>query len=113
MKQTMDTIMILFVSLLFLRAKMETGQDVTDILDMSEVDSKLLDEQYRIFVETPLQEIIKEFDRRNMEVKGRFIQRNEEDSRKVGEDAEELFERLQDAPDMGLATRRRTNDGHN
>jgi replicative DNA helicase len=85
----------------FLRAKMETGQDVSDILDMSEVDSKLLDEQYRIFVETPLQEIIKEFDRRNMEVKGRFIQRNEEDSRKVGEDAEELFERLQDAPDMG------------
>ena len=85
----------------FLRAKMETGQDVSDILDMSEVDSKLLDEQYRIFVETPLQEIIKEFDRRNMEVKGRFIQRNEEDSRKAGEDAEELFERLQQAPDMG------------
>ena len=85
----------------FLRAKMSSGQDVSDILDMSEIDSKLLDEQYRIFVETPLQEIIKEFDRRNMEVKSRFIQRNEEDSRKSGDDAEELFERLQEASDMG------------
>lgn len=85
----------------FLRAKMETGQDVTDILDMSEVDSRLLDEQYRIFIETPLMEIVKEFDRRNLEVKSKFMQRKEEDSRKAGDNAEELFEELKLAPSMG------------
>ena len=85
----------------YLRAKLETGQDVSDILDMSEIDSKLLDEQYRIFVETPLQDIIKEFDKRNIQVKSRFIQRSEENSRKAGDNAEELFEQLKQAPNLG------------
>ena len=85
----------------YLRAKLETGQDVSDILDMSEIDSKILDEQYRIFIETPLQDIIKEFDKQNIQVKSKFIQRSEENSRKAGDNAEELFEQLKQAPNLG------------
>mgnify|MGYP002508054230 CR=1 FL=1 len=85
----------------YLRAKLETGQDVSEVLDMSEIDSKILDEQYRIFIETPLQDIIKEFDKQNIQVKSKFIQRSEENSRKAGDDAEELFEQLKQAPNLG------------
>lgn len=85
----------------FLRAKLLTGQDVTDILDMNEPDGRILDEQYSRFVETPLNDLIKEFDRRNIEVKSKFIQRKEEDSRKSGDNAEQLFEELKIAPAMG------------
>ena len=85
----------------FLRAKLLTGQDVTDILDMNEPDGRVLDEQYSRFVETPLNDLIKEFDKRNIEVKSKFIQRKEEDSRKSGDNAEQLFEELKIAPAMG------------
>ena len=85
----------------FLRAKLLTGQDVTDILDMNEPDGRILDEQYSRFVETPLNDLIKEFDKRNIEVKSKFIQRKEEDSRKSGDNAEQLFEELKIAPAMG------------
>ena len=85
----------------FLRAKLLTGQDVTDILDMNEPDGRVLDEQYSRFVETPLNDLIKEFDKRNIEVKSKFVQRKEEDSRKSGDNAEQLFEELKIAPAMG------------
>lgn len=85
----------------FLRAKLLTGQDVTDILDMNEPDGRVLDEQYSRFVETLLNDLIKEFDKRNIEVKSKFIQRKEEDSRKSGDNAEQLFEELKIAPAMG------------
>ena len=85
----------------FLRAKLLTGQDVTDILDMNEPDGRVLDEQYSRFVETPLNDLIKEFDKRNIELKSKFIQRKEEDSRKSGDNAEQLFEELKIAPAMG------------
>ena len=46
-------------------------------------------------------DLIKEFDKRNIEVKSKFIQRKEEDSRKSGDNAEQLFEELKIAPAMG------------
>lgn len=85
----------------FLRAKMETGQDVKDVLDMSEVNSELLDEQYRIFVETPIEEIIRHYDSLSLEVKHKFTRRQEGSNRKSGDEARELFQRLNESPDYG------------
>lgn len=86
----------------FLRAKLEAGQDVSDILNMSEIDNRLLEEQYEIFTETPLEEIIKHYDSLNLEVKGKFTARKSEHSKKAGEGARELYESLGQSPDYGF-----------
>lgn len=85
----------------FLRAKMEMGQDVSDVLDMSEIDSKLLDEQYSIFIEASLEEIVRHYDSLNLEIKHRFTRRDEDSSRKAGVGGKELFKALKQDPDFG------------
>lgn len=85
----------------YLRAKLESGQDVTDILDMSEIDSRILDEQYEHFVDMTLEEIIRHYDRLNLEVKHKFSRRSEEDSCHAGEDIDSLLEELAESPDYG------------
>ena len=46
----------------YLRAKMETGQDVSDILDMTEIDSRIADKQYEAFSEMTIEQLIRHFD---------------------------------------------------
>lgn len=86
----------------FLRAKMEAGQDVTDVLDMSEIDTALVEKQYEAFVQTPLEDLIHHFDCLNLDVKSRFTAGSTEQSKKAGEGARELFERLGESPDYGF-----------
>ena len=86
----------------YLRAKIESGQDVTDILDMNEIDNKLVEQQYEVFMQTPLDDIIHYFDGLNLDVKSRFTTRGSEQSMKAGEGAWELYERLGESPDYGF-----------
>ena len=85
----------------YLRAKIQMGQDVTDILDMNEIDNRVLEEQYSNFMAMPLSEIIKHYDMKNLEVKSKFMHRKAEDSRKSGDEAEKLFESFKLAPSTG------------
>lgn len=85
----------------FLRAKMENGQDVTDILDMNEIDSRVLDNQYQNFIEMSIEEIIRHYDTLNLAVKHNFTRRGEEDSCHAGEDIDTLLEELAESPDYG------------
>lgn len=86
----------------YLRAKMETGQDVTDVLDMSEIDNALVEQQYEIFINTPLNEIIHYFDSLNLDVKSRFTTRGTEQSKKAGEGSKKIYEQLAQSPDYGF-----------
>lgn len=85
----------------FLRAKMENGQDVTDILDMNEMDSRILDNQYEHFIEMSMEEIIRHYDTLNLTVKHSFTRRSEEDSCHAGENIRSLREELAQNPDYG------------
>lgn len=85
----------------FLRAKMENGQDVTDILDMNEMDSRILDNQYENFIEMTMEEIIRHYDTLNLTVKHSFTRRSEEDSCHAGENIRSLREELAQNPDYG------------
>ena len=85
----------------YLRAKIESGQDVTDILDMTEIDNKLVEQQYEVFMQTPLDDIIRYFGGLNLDVKSRFTARGTEEAKKAGEGAWELLEQLGQSPDYG------------
>lgn len=85
----------------FLRAKMENGQDVTDILDMNEMDSRILDNQYEHFIEMSMEEIIRHYDTLNLTVKHSFTRRSEEDSCHAGENIDSLLQELAESPDYG------------
>lgn len=85
----------------FLRAKMENGQDVTDILDMNEMDSRVLDNQYEHFIEMSMEEIIRHYDTLNLTVKHSFTRRSEEDSCHAGENIDSLLQELAESPDYG------------
>ena len=86
----------------YLRAKIESGQDVTDVLDMSEIDNVLIEKQYEVFIQTPLEDIIHYFDGLNLDVKSKFTTRGTEQAKKAGEGARELFEQLGESPDYGF-----------
>lgn len=85
----------------YLRAKMETGQDVSDILDMTEIDSRIADKQYEVFSEMTIEQLIRHFDTLNLEVKHKFSRRSEEDSCHAGQDIDSLLEELAETPDYG------------
>lgn len=85
----------------FLRDKIASGQDVSDILDETLVDSILLEQQRRAFFEMSLDDLIKHYDRKNLAIKSKYIMRSEEDSRKSGDGADALWERFKEAPDLG------------
>lgn len=85
----------------YLRDKIESGQDVSDILDESEIDTALLEEQREKFLRTPLQDIIRFFDKKNIEIKQRYNLRSDEDSRKSGDGVDELLESFKEAPNYG------------
>lgn len=85
----------------FLRDKIRSGQDVSDILDETELDLRLLEEQRNNFFDMSLQDIIRHYDRKNIDVKNKYSLRGKENSRKSGDDADEIWESFKESPDYG------------
>lgn len=91
----------------FLRDKLEAGQDVSAILDETEINTAILEEQRNTFFNTPLAEIIRYFDNVNMQTKMKYSIRGGENSRKSGDNADELYERMKSSPSYGWSTESR------
>ena len=85
----------------YLRDKLDSGQDVSDILDESEIDTALLEQQREKFLRTPLQDIIKYFDKKNIDIKQKYSLKSDEDVRKSGDNIDELLESFKLAPELG------------
>lgn len=85
----------------YLRFKLESGQDVSDILDLEELNATLLEQQKEVFERMSLNDIIKYFDNLNLQSKNKFMVRSQESSRKVGDNAWALREALKQSPDFG------------
>lgn len=88
----------------FLRIKMQNGQDVSALLDMTELDCEALRIQRENFDLLTIDDIIRYFDSVNLSAKRPFVTRAEESRRKAGDDALELLKQLALAPSFGFAT---------
>ncbi len=88
----------------YLRKLMEKGQDVSSLLDMEEIDLKALEIQRAKFELITLEDIIRHFDTLNLEAKQPFVVRGEDNSRKAGDNAWELYDKLRQAPAYGFCT---------
>jgi len=85
-----------------LRRYIESGMDVTEILDQTEVDSNEIERQNNSFNDLTITEIIKHFDAKFMEIKNDFSQDSEGAYRKAGDGSNEIKERLKKTPAYGL-----------
>lgn len=84
-----------------LRSYLNVGIEVKDILDLTEMDSETLDKQQKEFETLTVEEMIRYFDRQNMQSKERFLTSSRNTSRKSGDGARELYEIIREAPAYG------------
>ena len=87
----------------YLRCKLECGQDVSEILDLDEINTTILEQQRESFERMSLNDIIKYFDNLNLRTKESFTVRGLESSRKIGDGARELRKELKESPDFGYS----------
>lgn len=86
-----------------LRSYMNEGVDVSKILDLNELDPDINQQQLEQFDKLSIEDIIKFFDRQNLNSKQRFTVRDNNKSRKSGEGADELYEAFKETPSYGLS----------
>lgn len=85
-----------------LRNYMKERIDVSALLDLDEIDPIIVREQQEKFEVLTLMDIQKFFDKKNSIAKERFFMRELGSSRKAGEEAEELRQKLKKNPSYGF-----------
>jgi replicative DNA helicase len=85
-----------------LRNYLKQGINVTDLLDVDELDNNLLKIQQEKFDLMTIEDIKRYYDKKILSIKSKFCTREEGKSRKSGENAKELRERLRENPAFGL-----------
>ena len=84
-----------------LRSYLQEGVNVSSILDLTNIDSEINQEQLTEFDTYSIEDIIKHFDRQNLSSKQRFTVREGNKSRKSGDGADELYKIMQQNPNYG------------
>ena len=85
-----------------MRSYLSQGIDVSDLLDIDAIDPKIIEEQKEHFNHMSVAEIQRYFDKKNIIAKKNFSIKDKSDYRKSGDDADELWERLQTEPAYGF-----------
>lgn len=85
-----------------LRTYMQEGIDVSEILNMDEIDHIIIKQQQEKFEIMTLNEIQRYFDKKNNSVKQKFFTKDEGSSRKAGDNAEELRQLIKENPCYGF-----------
>jgi replicative DNA helicase len=84
-----------------LRSYLEEGIDVSEILNVDEVDHVIIKRQQDNLDAMTLIEIQQYFDKKNFSVKEKFIIKDSSKRRKAGDNAEELREKMKQSPVYG------------
>lgn len=84
-----------------LRSYMSEGTDVSGLLDMEEIDHIIIKQQQEKFESMTLSEVQQYFDRKNFNVKEKFLIRDSTKRRKSGDDADELRIKMKESPCYG------------
>ena len=85
-----------------LRAYITQGMDVAGLLDYTQVDPLLIEQQEEVLFKMSINEIIRYFDRKSLNAKEQFVVTNNEGG-KVGEDARVIREQLKESPPFGYS----------
>ena len=85
-----------------LRSYMQECQDVSEILDMEEIDHIIIKQQQEKFEGMSLNEIQQYFDRKNFNVKEKFLVKDSTKRRKAGDEAKKLKELMKISPCYGF-----------
>lgn len=88
----------------YLRDMISIGFDVSDILDETEIEGSFLEQQRQDFYKMDLNSIIKHYTSKMSEIRGSYTRRGVENSRKSGENVDELLESYKQAPEYGWRT---------
>lgn len=86
-----------------LRSYIKNGVDVSEILELNDMDTDRQQIQLEEFDKLEIYDIIKFFDWKNLEGKQRFTVRDGGKSRKAGDNARELREMLKQTPSYGFS----------
>ena len=86
-----------------LRNYIKNGIEVSEILDLNDMDTEKQQIQLESFDKLDIGDIIKFFDWKNLEGKQRFTVRDGNKSRKAGDNARELRELLKQTPNYGFS----------
>lgn len=84
-----------------LRSYMSEGQDVAEMLNMDEIDHIIIKQQQEKFESMTLSEVQQYFDRKNFNVKEKFLVRDSTKRRKSGDNADELRVKMKESPCYG------------
>lgn len=84
-----------------LRSYIQEGQDVSEILDMDEIDHIIIKQQQERFDNMNITDIQKFYDKKHFSIKEKFTTKDASCSRKAGDDAEELRQRMKENPCYG------------
>lgn len=87
--------------LALLRSYMIEGTDVSNLLDMDEIDHVIIKQQQEKFEMLTINEIKKYFDKKIFNVKEKFTVKDSTKRRKSGDNAEELRIKMQESPCYG------------
>jgi replicative DNA helicase len=85
-----------------LRSYMIEGIDVSEILDMEEIDHIIIKQQQDNFEKMSLNEIQQYFDKKNFNIKEKFLVKDSSKRRKAGDFAHELKEKMKESPTYGF-----------
>ena len=85
-----------------LRDALKEGEDVSDILDLEEVDGKAIEQQSKTFDSLTLKELIQHFDKRILRLKTKYNATKGDDYLKAGDCSEEILKKIDDGETYGL-----------
>lgn len=86
----------------YLRDIISEGIDVSDVLDLQEVDSNIIKKQAEEFNKTSLNELIRHFDRKLLKIKNKYNSKKDSEYKKAGDNADEILKRLKEGETYGL-----------
>lgn len=85
-----------------LKSYLENGINITDILDIDEIDPKIKQKQQERFDGMSIEDIMRQCDKKILQAKKGFIIKDSSDVRKAGQNSKELFDKMQEEPSYGL-----------
>jgi replicative DNA helicase len=85
-----------------LRGYLEQGIDISDILNIDELDPVKRQKQQDDFDNMTIEDIIQSCDKKILMVKKDFIVKNDSETRKAGDNAEILYDKFKESPSYGM-----------
>lgn len=85
-----------------LRSYLEQGIDISDILNVDELDPNKKQKQQDAFDNMTIENIIQLCDQKILMVKKDFVIKNDNETRKAGDNADILYEKFKESPSYGL-----------